>query len=108
MTPAGRIVGRDHAGPKRKLADSQKEYRRLLELQALERAGAIHQLRSQVAYWLTKRGQKIGRIVIDFRYIRGGVMVFEDVKSPATITALFKWKAKHFTAQTGFPIRIQM
>ena len=57
---AGEVVGREHAGEKRKVADSQKEYRRLLELRAEEQAGRIRQLRTQVRFVLRVNGVKVG------------------------------------------------
>ena len=84
VTPAGEVVGRDYEGEKRKVADSLKEYRRLLELRAEERAGRIHQLRTQVRFVLRVNGVKVGAYWADATYIRGGRLVVEDVKSEMT------------------------
>lgn len=105
VTPAGDVVGRDHPGPKRKVADSQKEYRRLLELQAEERAGRIRQLRTQVRFVLRVNGLKIGAYWADSTYIRGGRLVVEDVKSDMT-RRLAVYKLKKLLVKAIFGIDI--
>jgi hypothetical protein len=101
-TPAGRIVGADHAGPKRKVADSQREYRRLVELQSLERAGVIRQLRTQRPIRLVVNGVKIGVYRCDFSYLRNGRLVIEDVKGVRT--AVYKLKKLLVKALHGIDI----
>lgn len=77
--------------------DSTGEFRRWAELQLFERAGEISGLRRQVVFELApsvkftgaKRAQPALRMVIDFAYLRDGVEILEDHKSPATITPVF-------------------
>ncbi len=85
---------------------SKKEARRYGELRLLERTGQIIDLRLQPRYPLKVNGVKIGAIVPDFAYIENGEPVEEDVKSPITITPIFKWKSAHFKAQYGREIRL--
>lgn len=82
--------------------DSRAESRRYEELTLLERIGEISDLRLQPEYELqagfVHRGKKIRPIVYraDFSYTENGVLVVEDVKSPATRTPLFEVKRKLF------------
>lgn len=72
--------------------DSKAEAGRYLVLSCLEKAGKIMDLRRQVAYVLApgvklageKRARPAMRYLADFVYARDGVLVVEDVKSPAT------------------------
>jgi hypothetical protein len=67
--------------------DSKKEAQRYMELQLLERAGEITDLRRQVKIDLigqyrpmyTRTGRKM-RLTADFAYIEDGVEVLEDAK----------------------------
>lgn len=67
--------------------DSKKEAQRYMELQLLERAGEISNLRRQVKIDLigqyrpmyTRTGRKM-RLTADFAYIEDGVEVLEDDK----------------------------
>jgi hypothetical protein len=67
--------------------DSKKEAQRYMELQLLERAGEISNLRRQVKIELmgqhrplyTRTGRKM-RLTADYAYTDGGVEVFEDAK----------------------------
>ena len=67
--------------------DSKKEAQRFMELQLLERAGEISNLRRQVKIDLigqyrpmyTRTGRKM-RLTADFAYIEDGVEVLEDAK----------------------------
>lgn len=86
--------------------DSKKEERRFDELVMLEACGKIRNLKRQVPIELFVLGKKIGKIVIDFGYEENGTIVYEDVKSPVTVTPIFKWKSKHFEAQTGCKIKL--
>lgn len=96
--------------------DSQKEYRRWVELRLLERAGEISDLKRQVPFELIPaqyetvprygiKGQRLkdGRKLIeksvvynaDFTYKdHTGAQVVEDVKSPATRTKDYIIKRK--------------
>lgn len=70
--------------------DSKKEAKRALELEQLEKAGEIHNLKRQVKYVLQPSffffGKTIREIsyVADFVYEEDGKVVVEDVKSDAT------------------------
>ena len=67
--------------------DSKKEAQRYMELQLLERAGEISNLRRQVKIDLmgqhrhlyTRTGRKM-RLTIDYAYVEDGVEVLEDSK----------------------------
>ena len=65
---------------------SKKEADRFVELTLMEKAQAIQDLKTQVAFPLIKKsayGKEI-KYVADFVYYEDGVMVVEDVKSPIT------------------------
>lgn len=83
-TPDGLVVGDEHPGPKTKIADSRREYRRLLVLLAEQKAGSIQWLRTQVRFKLVVNGLLICRYVADFVYIRDGRQVVEDSKGART------------------------
>lgn len=105
VTPAGEVVGRGYEGEKRKVADSLKEYRRMLELQAMERAGQIRQLRTQVRFVLRVNGVKVAAYWADATYIRNGRLVVEDVKSEMTKRlAVYKLKKLLMLACWGIDI----
>ena len=82
---------------------SQAEYRRWRELQVLEAAGAIGNLRRQVGYPLEVNGQKICRYVADFVYEQAGAEIVEDVKGFRTPE--YKLKAALMKACYGVEIR---
>ena len=71
--------------------DSKKEANRWIELQLLERAGEISDLRRQVKVelmgqyrpLLTRTGRKM-RMTFDFAYTENGVEVLEDTKGMPT------------------------
>ena len=93
---------------------STKEGNRYRELKLLEKASEIQALKLQPRFDLCAGfpvATKIGEYRGDFQYYTGGGgdgpghFVVEDVKSPATRTALFIWKAKHLKAQYGITIR---
>lgn len=89
--------------------DSKAEYARWVQLRLMEKVGAIKQLERQVPFVLNTpdtRGKivSIGKYVADFTYTNDEGLVVEDVKG--VITALFRWKARHFLIQYGFPITI--
>lgn len=65
---------------------SRKELRRWRELELLQRAGKISQLRRQPRYKLIVAGQLICAYVADADYldVESGVLIVEDVKSPVT------------------------
>jgi hypothetical protein len=68
--------------------DSQKECARYAELQLLELAGQIEELKRQVTFTLSKEPKCSYRA--DFVYREGGQTVVEDVKGFVTPTARVK------------------
>ena len=72
--------------------DSQKEYKRYIELTAQIQRGEIQDLKCQVKFELApkvkiageKRAKPALRYFADFTYISNGVLVVEDVKSAVT------------------------
>src|SRR5690606_18088184 len=82
--------------------DSLAERNRYVELKLLLAAGAISDLELQPRFELQpsfKRGRKTVRrieYVADFAYTENGQRVVEDVKSPATLTTVFRLKEKLF------------
>lgn len=68
--------------------DSKREAARWQELLLLERTGSISGLERQKTYILAPKVLLDGRIkpclryVADFLYVRGGIQVIEDSKSP--------------------------
>ena len=86
--------------------DSKGEARRWQELKLLERGGVITDLQRQVKYPLMCAGKLIANFIADYAYTEGGKMVVEDFKSHATITPVFRLKAKLFEANYGFPITV--
>lgn len=92
---------------------SKAEAKRWDELRMLEKAGEITDLKRQVAFPLYAEGNYlVGNYVADFSYRKllappepdYWQLVVEDVKGVRT--ALFNWKAKHFSAQMGIDITI--
>jgi hypothetical protein len=100
---------------------SQAEAKRYGELKMLEKAGEISELELQpkfvlktllttgtvmgAAKALTDQYPVIGTYVADFAYRdKYDDRIVEDVKSPATRTALYRWKKKHVEAQYGIRI----
>lgn len=73
---------------------SKREAKRYLELRALLNAGLITALELQPRIALMVNGCKIGHYVGDFRYVENGESILEDVKSPATVTDVYKLKKK--------------
>ena len=86
--------------------DSQKEANRYQELLLLERAGEIRSIELQPRYDLVVNGHKIGFYRGDFRYkdVATGTVILEDVKSPATKTAVYRLKKKLVKALYGIEI----
>lgn len=84
---------------------SKSEYGRWKELQLLERAGTISDLRRQVPYALNVAGGgTVGKVVVDYQYRENGKSVVEDRKGYQS--GLSKWKFKHFRLQYGVDILI--
>ena len=88
--------------------DSKREAARWDELCSWQKLGAIKNLQRQVPFVLSVNGKKIGKLILDFTYTESdtGKDVYEDVKSAPTTTPIFKWKAKHFSAQYSFEVSI--
>jgi len=84
--------------------DSKREHKRFQELQLLERAGEISQLRTQMEFSLDVCGEHICKYIADFAYTRDGKRVVEDVKSKATATPLYRLKKKLMRAIHGIEI----
>jgi hypothetical protein len=82
VTPDGRYVGREYTGEKKKIADSEKEFKRGLELKSMQAHGLIDGLTFQRRFLLHgPKGTKITSYIADFFYIENGLPVVEDVKS---------------------------
>lgn len=88
--------------------DSKKEASRYKDLVLLQRSGEITGLEIHKAFDLHALGKKVGKIIPDFVYNERGLKIVEDVKSEATITPLFRWKAKHFEIEYGIKIRLYL
>lgn len=95
--------------------DSKREARRYAELQALERAGRIQDLRRQWSFELApsvrfedeKKAKPALRVIVDFYYYEKGSRVVEDVKSPATAkTAAWRIKRHLLKSIHGLDVRI--
>ena len=86
--------------------DSQKEANRYQELILMERAGLIRSIELQPRYDLIVNGHKLGFYKGDFRYevVATSILVGEDVKSPATKTAVYRLKKKLVKALYGIEI----
>ena len=86
--------------------DSQKEAKRYQELILMERAGLIRSIELQPRYDLIVNGHKLGFYKGDFRYevVATSILMVEDVKSPATKTAVYRLKKKLVKALYGIEI----
>ena len=84
--------------------DSKWDAERYQQLQLLEKAGEIRDLRPQVAFPLMAGEEMIGAYVADAVYfdVKRNRKVVEDAKGCKT--PLYRWKARHFKAQYGFGI----
>lgn len=83
--------------------DSEWEAERYQELQLLERAGHIVNLRLQVPYVLAINGVKICTYVADFVYLECGEEIVEDAKG--MLTDVYKLKRRLMKAIYGIEIR---
>jgi hypothetical protein len=86
--------------------DSAGEAKRWEHLKILQRLGEIEHLRRQVKVPLYVGDWLVAHLVLDFAYHRNGKPVWEDFKSPATITPFWKLKAELFHLQFGQPIEV--
>lgn len=82
--------------------DSKAEGARWSVLKLEERAGLITGLERQVPYAITINGEHIAKWIADFRYVRDGVTVCEDVKGVRT--PVYRLKAKLVKAIYGIRI----
>lgn len=89
--------------------DSKKEFRRWRDLQLLERAGEIENLRRQVKFQLIPAQRIAGKVVerecsyiADFVYERDGQTIVEDCKGFRTDT--YKLKRKMMLYKYGIRI----
>ena len=78
------------------LFDSKAEASRYLQLRALEKAGEIEGLHTQVSFELIPKldGQRACYFIADFVYNKDGKTIVEDVKSIATKTQAYMIKKK--------------
>lgn len=86
--------------------DSRAEARRWRELQLLERAGQIVDLKRQVPFPLIVNGVQVAKFIADFTYRTSfgdpEHVIIEDVKSEHTRKLpVYRLKAKMFAAQYG-------
>lgn len=85
---------------------SKREARRAAELNLLERAGKISDLKHQPRFPLVVNGVKIAAYVADASYLENGVLIVEDVKSPVTAKhPVYRLKAKLMQAVHGIIVR---
>jgi hypothetical protein len=86
--------------------DSKKEAGRYIELKLMQQAGQITDLHLQQVFNLDVNGITVGHYIADFtyRHKEWPGLIVEDVKSPATRTALYQLKKKIFQAQYGITI----
>lgn len=88
-----------------KVFDSKREAARYSELAMLQRAGVISDLQLQKPFELRVNGVLICKYIADFVYKdQQGREVVEDVKSPATITRVYRIKSKLMIACHGLRI----
>jgi len=84
--------------------DSAKEARRYQDLLVWQSSGQITELERQKRFDIEVNGEYIGFYLCDFAYKKGGELIVEDVKSKATRTRLYIWKAKLVKALYGITI----
>jgi hypothetical protein len=82
--------------------DSKKEAARYTELKRQEAAGEIKELTLQPVYRIEVDGVKICDYRGDFRYVRNGESVLEDVKG--VLTPIYRLKRKLVYAKYGIKI----
>jgi hypothetical protein len=84
---------------------SRSEHRRYQQLRLLEYAGAISDLVVHPPYTIKVNGVVICKYIADFSYVDRGQSVTEDVKSPQTVTAIYKLKKRLMQACFGITVR---
>jgi hypothetical protein len=82
--------------------DSRAEAKRWQELQLMERAGDISDLKRQVKFEMHVNGQHICDYIADFTYVRAEVFTVEDSKGART--AIYRLKKKLLRALYGLEI----
>lgn len=87
---------------------SRREAKRYAELKLMERAGEIESLECQPSFRIEVSGIRICDYRADFKYLdkRTGEWITEDVKSKATMTPVFKIKARLLRACHGIQVMI--
>ena len=85
--------------------DSMAEARHYRDLKLRQLAGEIRDLQVHPRYPLKVNGHLVCVMVPDFQYRENGALVVEDVKSKATITAVYRVKAKLLHACHGITVR---
>ena len=84
---------------------SKKEAARWLFLLEQQAKGVIRDLRRQVKYELHVQDIKVGSYIADFVYLHPEKgLVVTDVKSKATITALYRRNKKHLWIEFGINV----
>jgi hypothetical protein len=87
--------------------DSGKEAAHYEKLLLLEKAGKITQLRHHVRYPLEVAGIPICEYELDFEYVdESGLRHYEDVKTHATSTQLFRVKKRLMAALHGINVEV--
>jgi hypothetical protein len=81
---------------------SQKEAARYVVLKHLQSVGEISGLELQPKYWLLVGKVPVGAYVADFRYVKDGAIIVEDVKGMRT--PVYRLKKKMVEAQYGIKI----
>ncbi len=84
--------------------DSMAEARRWTELQILEKAGDIKNLKRQAPFACVVNGEHVCKYIADFTYEKNSRFIAEDVKGVET--ALFKLKAALLHACHGLDVEI--
>lgn len=90
--------------------DSKREAKRYCELKLLQTAGEISELNTQPVFRLSVPDATSGGVaevckyIGDFRYVKNGQVVVEDVKSKPTMTPIYRLKKKLMRALHGIEI----
>lgn len=84
---------------------SKKEYYRYAELELLQKAGKISDLKLQPTYECTLDGVNM-KIKLDFSYTQDGVLVVEDAKTRGTNTQLSVIKRLLVQDQHGIKVKL--
>ena len=85
---------------KGKTFDSKKELGRYIYLESLLSQGTITNFEIHPVFPLMVNGKKIGRYTADFKYVRNGQTIIEDVKSKITKTRDYMLRKKILSTYT--------